>query len=122
MSIKELENRIIKIGKTSITVKDEKDKTCGIVRNICRFKNLQPNKVSVYFHKLKDIGVWGNVNLDEFIIVDNEMYVLRNMKSKLFYDKYGFPSNEEKQRYDMKEEIYKSLTNNGITVIPCIFG
>lgn len=61
MEITEIEGKHVKIGKTSITVKNpETGKTCGVVRNICKFSNLQANRMSDYYKKLRDAGVWGS--------------------------------------------------------------
>ena len=62
-SIFDCENQEIKIGKTSITIKDkETGKTKGIVKNISKFKNIQPNQQMKYFKQLKELNVWGNNN------------------------------------------------------------
>lgn len=59
MKIEEIEGCRIKIGKTSITIKDENDKTRGIVQNIRKFSDLRSNIQMDYFKQLREAGVWG---------------------------------------------------------------
>lgn len=58
--IKDCVGKKIKISKSSITIKSEEGKTCGVVRDIKKFKDIQPNKEFRYFHILKECGAWGN--------------------------------------------------------------
>ncbi len=58
--IKDCIGKEIKIGKTSITIKGENGKTCGVVRDIKKFIDLQANKQIDYFKLLRKSGIWGN--------------------------------------------------------------
>lgn len=59
-NIFDCENQEIKIGKTSITIKNrDTGKTKGIVKGITKFKDMQPNKQMQYFKKLKSLNIWG---------------------------------------------------------------
>ena len=125
MYISELENKHIKIGKTSITViNTETNKTCGVVRNICKFKDLQANKQINYIKALRDAGVWGcgiDGVIDAVIISENQLYYLHNLKPIEAYNKYfkgveGFES--EKTRAEKRLAIAENMRQYA-TVINC---
>lgn len=121
--IKDCIGKNVKISKCSITIKSEQGKTCGVVRDIRKFKDIQPNKASDYFHILRKCGAWGNknFNVDNCIEKDGKLYVFRNMRSKLFYEKYGYFTKSEVKNAEEQESIYNALKNNGIDVIECLF-
>lgn len=121
--IKDCIGKNIKISKGSITIKDDNGKTCGVVRNIWKFKDIQPNKQIDYFHVLRDVGAWGNRKFDvnTCIVKDGKMYVFRNMKTIQFHEKYGYFSEDEKTGAKEQEVIYNAFRTAGIDVIECIF-
>ena len=51
--IKDYINKKIKISKNSITIKDDNNKTCRVIRNITSLYNMQPNKQIEYYKTLK---------------------------------------------------------------------
>ncbi len=119
----------IKISKGSITIKDENNKTCGVVRNICKFKDLQPNKIPNYYRKVREAGLWGcNIDglIDCAVIVDNELYYLHNLKPLETYreyfadDPYGY-FEYDKKCYEKRLEIVENMEHIA-TVIPCYVG
>lgn len=123
MKITDISGKHIKIGKTSITVKNpETDKTCGVVNNIRKFHDLQPNKKSDYFKKIK--AVWeSRIDglMDCVLIVDDNLYYLDDLKPIEFYKKYlegkeGFES--EEKRYNERVEIAENMKQYA-TVISC---
>lgn len=125
MTISELENKHIKIGKTSITViNTETDKTCGVVRNICKFKDLQANKQINYTKALRSAGLWGcgiDGVIDAVIIAENQLYYLHNLKpietyNKYFADAEGWEA--EKTRAEKRLEIAENMRQHA-TVIDC---
>lgn len=120
--IKDCIGKEIKISKCSITIKSKEGKTCGVVRDTRKFKDIQPNKVSGYFHLLKQCGAWGNINfnIDNCIEKDGKLYAFRNMKSKIFHEKYGFFTEEERRNAEEQEIIYSALNKNGIETIECV--
>lgn len=120
--IKDCIGKNVKISKCSITIKSKEGKTCGVVRNIRKFKDIQPNKASGYFHLLRNCGVWGSSNFDinSCIEKDGKLYAFRNMKSKMFHEKYGFFTEEERRNVEEQEMIYNTLNKNGIEVIECV--
>ena len=107
MLISELENKHIKIGKTSITViNTETDKTCGVVRNICKFKDLQANKQINYSKALRSAGLWGcgiDGVIDAVIIAENQLYYLHNLKPIETYNKYF----ADAEGWEMEAEHHK---------------
>lgn len=121
--IKDCIGKNVRIGKTSITIKSDNGKTCGVVQDILKFKNIQANNQINYFHMLKKVGAWGNKNFDinTCIVKDGKMYVFRNMKTIQFHEKYGYFSEDEKQKAEEQEAIYNALIAAGIEVIECVF-
>ena len=120
--IKDCIGKEIKIGKTSITIKGENGKTCGVVRDIKKFIDLQANKQIDYFKLLRKSGVWGNkkIDINNVIINDETIYIFRNLKEMQHYKKYGYIDAEEKERIEKTNNIYNSLSEYGIKVIECI--
>ena len=119
--IKNCIGKNVKISKNSITIKAEDGKTCGVVRNIISLYDLQANKQMEYYKKIKQVGLHGKISIKDCIIVDGIMYVFRNIKSKLWHDKHGYFSDEEKQKAEENETIYNTLKTAEIDVIECIY-
>lgn len=119
--IKECIGKKVKISKGSITIKDDNNKTCGVVRNVTSLYDLQANKQMDYYKQLRELGLHGKVSIKDCIISDGTMYVFRNIKNKLFHEKYGYISEEEKQKAEAQERIYNILKTAGINVIECIY-
>lgn len=119
--IKDCVGRNVKISKNSITIKNEDGKTCGVVRGISSLYDLQPNRQFEYYKKIKDAGLHGKISIRDCIISDGVLYVFRNIKSKLFFEKYGYFTDEERRNAEKKEKIYIEFENAGFEVINCIF-
>jgi hypothetical protein len=111
----------VKISKGSITIKSEDGKTCGVVRNIVSLYDMQPNKQMEHYGKLRKLGLHGKISIKDCIISNNTLYVFRNVKSKLFYEQYGYMTEEEKTRAEQNDVLYNMIRENGIEVIECIF-
>lgn len=113
MNIQDIENKKIIIGKTSIAVKDENGKTCGIVRNVVKFMDLQPNKTSAYFTTVKNAGLWGRNDdtMQRVVYVDGSLYYLHNLTHDKNYLKYyadhadEFP--RETEKYKQRQTLIK---------------
>ena len=120
-SILECIGKEIKISKNSITIKDENGKTRGVVRNVISLHDIQPNKQIEYYKMLKEANLNTKISNKNCFIKDNELYILRNIKSKLFHDKYGYFSDSEKEKEKMNDTIYKIAFEKGFKVIECIF-
>lgn len=109
----------IKIGKTSITIKDENNKTRGVVKNMLRLSEAPTRIVFDYWQQLKKHEIGQKIRLNKCIIWNGDMWILHNMSSKSFYEKYGFFSNEEKMRHEETENIYEILRAAGFNIIDC---
>jgi hypothetical protein len=122
--IKDCIGKHVKISKCSITIKNEQGKTCGVVRDITSLYDLQSNKQMEYYKRVKDLGIGcgaNDISITECIIKDDILYVFRNIKSKLFHEKYGYIDDREREKAKKKEEAYNNIKNAGIEVIECIF-
>ena len=119
--IKDCIGKNVKISKNSITINDDNNKTCGVVRNIISLYDLQANKQMDYYRTIRKLGLHGKISIKDCIIADGTMYVFRNIKSKLWHEKYGFVSEEEKQKEEETETIYNAIRTAGINVIECVY-
>ena len=119
--IKDCIGKNVKISKGSITIKTEDGKTCGVVRNIVLLYDMQANKQMDYYKKIKQAGLHGKISIKDCIIADGIMYVMRNIKSKLWHEEYGYFSEAEIQKAEETETIYNALKTAGIDVIECIY-
>lgn len=119
--IKDCIGKKVKISKSSITIKDDNNKTCGVIRNITSLYDLQANKQIDYYKTLRKLGLHGKISIKECIIANGTMYVFRNIKSKLWHDEYGFISEEEKRKAEEQETTYNTLRIAGIDVIECVY-
>ena len=123
MEIQDIKGRRVKVGKTSITVKDEQDKTRGIVRNIRKFNDIPMNRQVEAFGMLKKIGIWGsgiNGLLDCVILDGNKFYFLNNTRPLVSYQKYfaGLGCEAEEKRYNQRLQIAEEAAKY-MTVIDC---
>ena len=119
--IKDCIGNQVKISKSSITIKSEDGKTSGIVKNIISLYDLQANKQIEYYHKIRKLGLCGKISIKDCIIYENKLYVFRNIKSKIWHEKYGFISDVEKQKAEEMETIYNVIRMAGIEIIECIY-
>ena len=119
--IKDCIGNQVKISKNSITIKSEDGKTSGIVKNIISLYDLQANKQIDYYHKIRKLGLHGKISIKDCIIYENKLYVFRNIKSKIWHEKYGFISDVEKQKAEEMETIYNVIRMAGIEIIECIY-
>ena len=119
--IKDCIGKNVKISKCSITIKSEDEKTSGVVKNITSLYDLQANKQMEYYQKIRKLGLHGKISIKDCIISDDTMYVFRNIKSKLWHEKYGFISEEEKHKSEETETIYNAIRTDGIDGIECVY-
>lgn len=113
----ELENQKVKLSPRSITVKDDNDKTVGVVRNIQRFKDCRPSLQMEIWKKARD----ANADLNRIYYVDGKWYYLHDKKWDVDYFKYFVhrDCNMDKE-YKKRRETYESLVNGKIMeVINC---
>nr|DAG72207.1 MAG TPA: hypothetical protein [Caudoviricetes sp.] len=126
MKIQELENKKVKIGKTSVTVKGDNGKTCGIVREIFTFKNLQPNKQIDFCAQIRKAGLMSGGLLDRVIVDGDKIYFLFDLKPIKFYNDFekrakaaGADFSSEQKHHNELLKIKEQAQANGITVIDC---
>lgn len=119
--IRDCKGKKVKISKNSITIKNDDGKTCGVVQNIISLADMQANKQIVYYGILKKMGLHGKISIKDVVIKDNEMFIFRNIKSKLFFEKYGYFSEEKKKKAEEEEALYNDLKTAEINVIECIY-
>ena len=124
MNIEELQGKKINISAHSITVKNDEDKTAGIVRNIIKFKDLRPNIQCDYSKILRNTGLWNSKQhvMDQVIYCNNKLCYINNLKrlediERYFLNKDGWES-ETASYYELKELAQKA-EESGITVIDC---
>lgn len=83
MNIEEIRNKRVKISPHSITVKDEYNKTRGIVRNISSYRECRASSRMDVFKTLKNAGIWGckeHEIIKNVVIVDGEIYYLHDLR------------------------------------------
>lgn len=122
MKITEIHNKKVKISPHSITVKNDDDKTCGVVRDVKPFKELRPAEGVKYWRKLRECGIFGNSDLLKcFVICDGHPYYLHDLTSletyeRLFKGMEGWES--EERRYNERKQAAERISEIA-TVIPC---
>lgn len=121
IEIKDCIGKNVKISKASITIKNKEGKTCGVVRNITSLYDLQANKQMEYYRVIRNLGLHGKISTKDCIISNGIMYVFRNIKSKLFHEKYGYMDDYEREKAEEQERIYQTFKDNGIEVVECVY-
>lgn len=120
MKITEIANKIVKLSKHSITVKDEQNKTRGVVRGVTPFKELRPAEQMKYWKQLRECGLWCSEFMNCFIICDGEAYYLHNLKAiedyKKYFEQLGYEN--DRKKYEQRLEIAEKVKQFA-TVIPC---
>lgn len=111
----------VKISLNSITIKDEEFKTRGVVRNIISLADLHGGRKFDYATKVMDAGIHGLISIRDYIIHDEKMYVFRDMSMVLFHQKYGYWSEDEKNKMEEKQKIYDKIASVGFPIIECVF-
>lgn len=108
--------KFIKVSPRSITIKDDNNKTHGIVRDVVSLDNIQPKYQFEYSSKLKKGGlVQGEImeHTHDIVIKDKELYYLYNVHTREKYS-HLFPEAVEKD-----EAFAEKIKNAGVTVIEC---
>lgn len=122
MKIAEIANKRVKVSSHSITVKNDDDKICGVVRDVKPYKELRTAEQMDYFKKLKECGIWGDSEfMKYFIICDGKPYYLHNLRpvetyEKMFKGVEGWES--EERRYNTRMQAAEKMATMA-TVIPC---
>lgn len=118
---------IIKVSKNSWTIKDNNDKTRGVIRNITNIMEVTPSKMFSMNQKMKKIGIQttgsGCIDRNKIFIKDDEIIYLNNIKSESIYKEWLTSEHEEvkqeAERYFNKQAAINELRNL-IHVVDCI--
>ena len=121
MNITDINENHIKISKNSITVKNNENKTCGVIRNIISLYDIQPNKQYEFYHELlsKNISAM-DYGIKNILKKDDIMYFMNDIKLRQHHEKYGFFNESEKNKYLKRENLIKDIKEKGYNVIDCI--
>lgn len=91
MTMQDLEGKRVKLSARTITVKDEYDKTRGMVRAVCRFDNWSNRQRADCWSKLKSSGIWDTINcgyIHNCFLDGNELYYLNDTRPLEFFEKH----------------------------------
>lgn len=103
--LKNLDNNLtIKVGKTSITIKDQENKTRGVIRNINTWKTLQLNKKVDWNIKFNKLGFNVQKLADKLIFKDDKIYYLFN-KRQYNIHKEAINKYKNKENFDITSDI-----------------
>lgn len=125
MKVVDLEGKRIYISQNSITVKDENDKTRGIVRNIKTRSSLQSRELFDWSTKFKKLGLdlMNRYIVKGLLIVDGEAYYLHDLGYDDSYTTYWAPRPElferEVQKYQEEHELMGRISAAGIPIVNC---
>lgn len=119
--IKDCIGKNVKISKNSITIKNDEGKTCGVVRNIISLYDMQANKQFEYYKQIKNAGLHGKISIKDCIISNGIMYVFRNVRSKLYHEKYGYFTEREKEKAEETQRTYDAVAEAGFEIIECMY-
>ena len=77
MNIKEINGEVdVKLSPRSITVKRD-GKTFGVIRNVCNYMELQPNKAIDYFKDIRKFeALHKRISRSDFYISDGKLYYI----------------------------------------------
>lgn len=120
-SMMDLAGKAVKIGKTSIAIKDGDNRTRGIVRGVTKLGDVQLSQSLEFWHTLKKIGVHNTLGAKCFFVKDGFLYAIRSTNSDKYreaiMERDGFE--DDKKVWAEQAEAYKKLAENGIPVIEC---
>lgn len=127
MEMIDLKNKRVKISAGTITVKDENDKTCGMVRGVRPFKSWAPREAAEYFKSLKASGIWGSrdVSTENVILDGKQLYYLNDLRPLQNYERMRavFESDpaweSEVRHYQVRKAIAEQAAAAGMIVIDC---
>ena len=117
MTINEINNCMVKLSPRSITVKDENNKTKGIVRGIQNFKECRPNVQVEIWKTIREY----NLPLDRIYHAEGKWWFLHDKKWVANYFRYfeGRDSAMDK-KYAEIWDVYEALINeNLMEVVNC---
>lgn len=125
MDFKDLEGRTVKISAHTITAKDERGKTCGMVCNVRNYSDIAPSIRLEVFPILKKSGLFGYVE-SKYIFVDSGRIVwLYPAHCDKFYHEFiegnPRPWPWDASEYEKRREIEKQAIAAGVLVVHCFY-
>ena len=117
MRMNEINNCAVKLSPRSITVKDENNKTKGIVRGIQNFKECRPNVQVEIWKVIRQY----NLPLDRIYYAEGQWYFIHNEKWIEDYFRY-FVGRDERmdKKYAEICDVYHALIDeNLMEVVEC---
>lgn len=125
MDFKDLEGRTVKISAHTIAAKDERGKTCGMVRNVRNYSDIAPNVRLEVFPILKKSGLWGNVESKYIFIDDGRIIWLYPAHCDKFYHEFiednPRPWPWDSSAYEKRREIEEKAKSAGVLVVHCFY-
>ena len=116
MTMWELNDRKIKISRQTITVKDDKGKTRGVVRGVNSFKDCRTNLQLDIWKTIRRYGV----DSDKVFYAEGKWWYIHDLKWDSDFNKYFKDDTNMVQKYEQRNWIAESLTETeGIHVIYC---
>lgn len=119
MKITEVNGKTVKIAKTSITVKNDDGKTCGVVTNCKVFQNMPPRDRFV----LAKAGL-SPEEATNCVICDNEIYYLHNNRLEKWLNEQKYPKaeifDEEWAKVAARKATAEKMKERGFNVIDCV--
>lgn len=118
MKMNELNGRLVKISPRSITVKDDSTgKTCEVVRNVCTFDNLQPNRQIDYWKLIRAAGIV-DAAMTHYVVIDGgKLYFMYNTKPDEVYESCHADILQED--YNKHQALLEKVESAGIEIILC---
>lgn len=117
MKITEIEGKVAKLGRSSITVKNDDGKTVGVVCGLVRWNDLQYNKQILF--KKETRHIWSrrrnyiHFSFDNVYYLDGKLYFIYSDKSDFFCKFHNYNMEDFQER----QEILKSIEDDGMIVI-----
>jgi len=127
VKMQDLSGRRVKISASTLTVKDENDKTRGLVRGVRSYKTWSAREQFDNRVLLGVSGLWAGANsrlidLDRVILDGSKMYFLHDLRREENYHKYWehMPGcDAEREHHAQYMEILKKCEAAGVSVISC---
>ena len=118
MNITDINGATILIGKSSITVKDENGKTCGVVTNCKTAATFAPRDKF-------DLSKRGFApdEIKQVVIHNGEVYFFNNKRLEKWIEKQKHSEffKAEHTEIEKQNATAERMLQNGITVINCIY-
>lgn len=125
MNFKDLEGRTVKISSHTITAKDERGKTCGMVRNVRNFLDVPPRVKFDFYKVVRDSGLWNNADMSRVFVDDGRLVWLYPAAYDKFCEEYvkGNESlfSSDMEHYKKRREIEEKAKSAGVLVVHCFY-